>query len=241
MIFTLQAPGKFGQRAIQRIDAAGVVARQRLAPAQYMQRRATPATRLGQHQCTGVEVEPRQHQFGHRHLAARGEPFEPARDHQVNHREQIVLESQHDALTQALDAQQAFAFQCTDRRVDRAQQEYVGQEDFLQNGTRQQALDRFNVNGDVGEFGHVVNLRENEGFVCDEVCVTAVWPASTRSSPSDFLKADAQRPSSLAATPLRSIATSARLCQVFSLSHRDDYFAFVFAFFKIPKGLWYFT
>ncbi len=144
-------------RGAERLEAAGIVQRQRALAVQQMERGASLGACLGQHQAALGEVERGEPEAADEHRARRP-PVQPAGDHQMEHDEQLVVEADDDALAEARQPAHGPATKGGDRRVDGAQHEGVSEPDILQRPTRQAALQRLDIGGDVGQFGHGARL-----------------------------------------------------------------------------------
>ena len=81
-------------------------------------------------------------------------PVQTSRDHQVQHQEQVALESHHDALAEAPNLLQAPVFDQADGRGDRAQQERAAQAYSEQPRIADERREALDVDRDIGKLGH---------------------------------------------------------------------------------------
>jgi hypothetical protein len=79
---------------------------------------------------------------------------EAAGDHKVKDQKKLGFQFEHNALTYTVKPNHLFSFGGLDRWIERAQYEWVGDTYFLQRLVQQSILKRFDVNGDIGKFGH---------------------------------------------------------------------------------------
>lgn len=122
----------------QHLQAAGIVSCQRGCSLDNVQ--CGPFLRAGlrERQRAGGKVEGGEAELA-RDFGAVWLPMETAGDHQVEHREEVALEADHDALAEALQALHPAAEQARQRRLDRAHQERTAQAYRLQ-GLAEDAL-----------------------------------------------------------------------------------------------------
>jgi hypothetical protein len=72
----------------------------------------------------------------------------------MHHEEKVAVESYDDALAYPVEAIDATACHCADRRLDRAQHEWVGDAYTLDDATTQERVQPLDVYRDVGKLGH---------------------------------------------------------------------------------------
>jgi hypothetical protein len=84
------------------------------------------------------------------------EPAQSARDHQVDDQKKIVRKAQHDPFAETAHVENAQALDGDKRRLGRAQDERIDDAHALENLSANMLVERFAVDGDVGQFGHTV-------------------------------------------------------------------------------------
>ena len=113
------------KRRIEHFEAAGIVPGEllRLRKHESEARRLVPAS-----VSVKVPVSKTKEASAARFAALRpgGEPMQPPGDHQVQHQPVIALEPERDALAHAPNDDDAAAVQGIERRIERAQQERMG-------------------------------------------------------------------------------------------------------------------
>lgn len=122
MVARTQASVERGE-VVGHLEASRVMRRQLALAANQMQRGATLLARLGQKQRTGLE--PPRGERGLRVRLCRGLPPKAPGDHQVHDREPVVVERQHDALSEPSGASEPGVREVRGRRLDRPEQERV--------------------------------------------------------------------------------------------------------------------
>src|SRR5207302_1712089 len=80
------------------------------------------------------------------------------RDHQVQHEVQVIVETPNDALAQAHQVVYPATVQRFNWRVEGAQEEGTDDLGFLEDLAPDARAEAFEVDGDVGEFGHATNV-----------------------------------------------------------------------------------
>src|SRR2546423_7617239 len=80
--------------------------------------------------------------------------MESASDHQVKDEPVLVIHADGDSFTEAAESADGFAVDPLDRRHGGAQQEWVADADLFQSLSENPLLKRFDVDGDVRQFGH---------------------------------------------------------------------------------------
>src|SRR5688500_11032093 len=114
-----------------------------------MQRRAPLAARLSKRKRAAVELEKRQRIA--RLLAG---PVQPPGDHQVQDEEEIALQADDDAFSEAGQRQYLLAYHLADRWHCGAKQERIEELNLLQPRAADQPLEAFQIDGDIGQLGH---------------------------------------------------------------------------------------
>jgi hypothetical protein len=107
-----------------------VLGQRRLA-ARQVDRRSLLRSGLGQQKGSGLEVKRGEAELAGE-LGAQISPPEPARDHQVDDHERLVLQLEDDALAEASKTRDPSALELTNRRGDGAQNERAFQPDLFQ-------------------------------------------------------------------------------------------------------------
>ena len=80
--------------------------------------------------------------------------MEPARDHQVQDEPAVVIQADGDSLAQPAKATDGFAVNALDRWHSGAEQKWIADAHLIEPLTENAAFERFDVNGDVRQFGH---------------------------------------------------------------------------------------
>ena len=78
----------------------------------------------------------------------------------MNDEKQFVFQLKDDTLTEAAERQDFLSFRSTNGRIERPQDEWTANADFLNRLIEDALRERLDVNGDVREFRHV---RKDEG------------------------------------------------------------------------------
>ncbi len=86
-------------------------------------------------------------------------PSQTSRDHQVEDDEEIAVEREHDALAEAPEADDAASLELTRRGRDGAHQKRVADPKAFERLTEDAGVQRFEIDRDVRELGHVVLSR----------------------------------------------------------------------------------
>ena len=81
-------------------------------------------------------------------------PVQAPGDHQVQDQEEIAVERDDDALAEARDPDHVAPAGVGERRVDGAEHERAGQAHALEPGPADARVERFDVDGDVGQLRH---------------------------------------------------------------------------------------
>lgn len=82
------------------------------------------------------------------------EPEEPSRDHQVDDQQVTVVEGEDDLLAQSLNARDPQAFEVLGAGGDGLEQGKAKDTELFQRLPNDALFQRFDVYGDVGQFGH---------------------------------------------------------------------------------------
>ena len=85
--------------------------------------------------------------------------METAGDHQVEDQPEVAVQAEGDALADAADCADGFAFGSGDGRDGGAQQEWAIDADLLQCLVENARLEGGDVGGDVGQFRHAYEVR----------------------------------------------------------------------------------
>ena len=157
----------------QGLDAAGVEPAQGLIPAHHPHRHPFLPARLGEEQRAIGKI-----QGAGRTLARDGgpgiPPLETARDHEVDHGVQIVVQVQSDALADASDAPYAFAHEFRDRWIEGLEQRRRAETDALHRLPGDAGIERVDVEADLRKFGHAErSMPRAARRQCREVCPDA--------------------------------------------------------------------
>ena len=136
----------------ERVDAAGIEIVQAVDAAHESQRRAPPGSRLGEDQRAGRELEGRE-------SLARGagparRPAEPPRNHQVKHREHVMVECPDDPFADPIQTGDGVPFDGAERRVDRPEEERRFESNAIEPLSDDARGERVKVEEDVGQFWH---------------------------------------------------------------------------------------
>jgi len=150
VVLAPQRPRERFLRRFQRVDPARVERRQRRLAAHSMERRATLRPRFRQHERPFRKIE-RGKSGGFR---ARGFPVEAPGDHQVEDEKQPVVEREHDPFSEAAERPEREPAERIERRVDGAEEKGGGEANSEERVARAATHDVFDVDRDVGEFGH---------------------------------------------------------------------------------------
>ena len=145
--------GELRERDLQWLEAAAIVRAQRFLAAHDVDRGAPLRARLGEHERAVVEVERRQADLT-RHFRAPRKPLEAPGDHEMNDKEELVAEREDNSLAQAPQPDDLLPGQFGGGRVDRAQDEWVGEPDLFQRMAEHACLQRFEIDGHIGKFRH---------------------------------------------------------------------------------------
>ena len=89
-------------------------------------------------------------------------PVEAAGDHEVKDEPQVVFEADADALAEAAELENLLAKCAGKRRSGGAQKKGTGDANGLESLAEDAGLEGFDINGDVGEFGHGVDESETQ-------------------------------------------------------------------------------
>ncbi len=162
-----RAAANWSEARVHDLEPAGILLPERGAAAQQEEAGALLLAGLRQQQRAAVEAE------GGEGVAAAGPcsgglPVQAPGDHEVQHQEQLVLEGDHDALAEALQADHRPPLGCLQRRVHRAQQGDAAQLDGLETPARDSRLEGLQIDRDVGKLRHagcgrVSRLRAGRG------------------------------------------------------------------------------
>ena len=120
-----------GEIGVERLEPAAIERGERGGAADEVERRAPLRARLGEHERALREVE-RGEPDAAGELRVRLAPVEPARDHEVDHEEEVALEREDDALAHAAHALDVLPRGRRERRVDGAEHERASQPDAQQ-------------------------------------------------------------------------------------------------------------
>jgi hypothetical protein len=85
--------------------------------------------------------------------------MKPAGDHQMNHKEEFILQLEDDALAEPAQTYDDLSLSRRDRRVERAHDERAADPDLLNRLLEDALVQRFDVNRYVGEFRHCLPSR----------------------------------------------------------------------------------
>src|ERR1051326_5555244 len=85
-------------------------------------------------------------------------PVQPPGDHEMDDEPEIVVETNGDALADAAKRGHAMSKNRRQRRVRGAQKRWPGREDLFEHLAEDAALQSFNVNDDIGQFGHALAI-----------------------------------------------------------------------------------
>ena len=143
--------------ARERVDASGIEIVQAVEAAHERQRRAPPGARLRQDQRAGRELERRKSLA--RDARPLRRPAEPPRDHQVKHREDVIVECPDDPFANPIQAGDGLPFDRAERRIDRSEQERRVESDPIQPPADDARGERVDVEKDVRQFWHGVAFR----------------------------------------------------------------------------------
>ena len=142
---------------VEDLEPAAIELAQGVRAAHQMDGRAALGARLGQGQGARGEVEGGEPDLP-RQPRARALPVQAAGDHQVQHQEEIAVERDDDALAEARDPDHVAPTGVGERRVDGAEHERAGQAHALEPGPADARVERFDVDGDVGQLRHWLAL-----------------------------------------------------------------------------------
>ena len=169
---------RIGERALQRVilareggakgceiggehlEPAGVMVIEPVLASHEVKRGAPLRARLRQHEGSRGEVERRESGL-RRDLGAGAPPVKSAGDHQVDDEEELPVERDHDAFSEAAQARHPPADRGVERRIDRAEQERARQAHPLEPGPDDSRLQRLDVNDDVGELRHRTSASDS--------------------------------------------------------------------------------
>src|SRR5207249_7036338 len=87
-------------------------------------------------------------------------PVEPARDHEVEDEEELVLEPENDALSQPLQAENRLPLESADGGIDRAQEKRTRQPNATERLPDDAGSETLDVDDDVGQLGHAGPMVE---------------------------------------------------------------------------------
>ena len=130
-----------------------IVLAERVFAADDVDRRAALRSGLGEHERAVVEVERGQAELAG-NLRAGGEPLEAAGDHQMDDEEELAFESEDDPFAEAPEGDDFLAGQLGGGRLDRAEDERIGEPELFQRMAEHARLQRLEIDGDVGKFRH---------------------------------------------------------------------------------------
>ena len=151
------AARKAARSAVEDVEAAAVVLRQLVRSTHDVQRGALLRALLREEQRADGEVEGRQPAaLGDRDVALA--PAQPAGDHQVEDQEQLAVELEHDALADAAGTADRLPLHGRDGRVHGAQEERARETNRLERLAADRALERLDVDADVGQLGHALMI-----------------------------------------------------------------------------------
>src|SRR3954469_20147241 len=134
------------QRRSKDVDSAGIHGAESGFALHEVQGGAALGAGLGQREVAAIELEDGK-------ALALAVPLQPARDHEVDHQEEIAFEREDDPLAEAAQANPLLAFRARHRRYRRAQQERVEQPDAHQARAEDAPLQALEVDGYVGKLG----------------------------------------------------------------------------------------
>ena len=80
--------------------------------------------------------------------------MQPPGDHEMQHQEEIPIETDHDALAEPAKAGEAAVGRRRDRGIDRAEQERAREPHPFEGRACDAGLERLDVDGDVGQLRH---------------------------------------------------------------------------------------
>ena len=145
---------KNAQIDLKNFDSATVVLGQHRLAANQMHAGALLSSGFGQQERADREIESRQRQPGGHKGVRPVDPAEPARDHQMNDQKQRVHEFQNDTFAQAPQSHDGSAFNLTQRRFHRPQDEWTDQPHPMQSATDDPWPQRLDVCQHVWKFRH---------------------------------------------------------------------------------------
>jgi len=90
--------------------------------------------------------------------------MQPARDHQVQYKPQIILYADADSLSQSSQRNDLLSFHCCERRIRGPEKKWRIDQDALKRAIQNSLLKRFDVDGDIRKFRHEgYELRAKQG------------------------------------------------------------------------------
>ena len=138
---------------VERFEPAGLMGRQGRFAAHKVERCPLLRARLREDERAAGEVERGRSDLAG-HLRPRLLPVQPARDHEMQHEEQVVVELEDDALAEPAQAADRLAEDGVDRRVEGAEEKRIGEPDLRQRLADDAGAEAVDVGDDVGKFGH---------------------------------------------------------------------------------------
>jgi hypothetical protein len=145
--------GEVGDARVEHFEPAAVEPGERAVASNEVERRAARRAGLGEEERPGWEIEGGQRDPPGRLRAARAPP-ESAGDHEVNDEEELILQLEHDPLSDPSERQHALSLGRGDRRLHRAEKKWTQDPDVLDRLSADARGERLQVEEDVGELGH---------------------------------------------------------------------------------------
>src|SRR5207247_2529076 len=129
---------------------------QRVLSADDLKRRALLRACFRKEESAVLELEDGKHDLrtDPRFLAGLA-PAQAAGDHQMDHEKQLIVELESDAFADAPKSANDRTADGIERRIDRAEDERAEQTNLIEAPAENPRAERFDINDDVGEFGHV--------------------------------------------------------------------------------------
>ena len=140
--------GECREARVEHLDAARVVALQLVGAAHDVDRGLASRACLGQDQRAVRKVERRKTDLAGNRRATFA-PAQPSSDHQVEHEEQLVAETENEAFSQSVQVGDRPPLESGGRRVDGADDERVAEADALERAIANARTERLQIELDV--------------------------------------------------------------------------------------------
>ena len=153
VVLALQLVGECMRRGVEYFEATAVDRGKRVFSLHEGERCSPFGSGFGEYQNTVRKIEAGKSEFEW-NLAIGRPPAKAASDHEVDDEEELIAEVYDQSLSQTAHPFYRAANDCRDRRIDRSKKKGVREAEAFQGMADDVPVERFEVDGDVGEFGH---------------------------------------------------------------------------------------